>query len=117
MFGDFDGELRDEVAERDVALGIVPMGTGNLVATNLDLPKKLEAAVDVMLNGSRRRIDLGRVRAGLALVAEVRVAAVVAALNRPAVGGGGDPPPVERSHLSPFDRPAPREEHGHSPPF
>ena len=47
-----------------VALGIVPMGTGNLLATNLGVPKRLPDAVEVLLQGSRRQIDVGRVKIG-----------------------------------------------------
>lgn len=49
------------LAESDVALGIVPKGTGNLLAGNLGIPHKLERAVDVVVNGRHRRIDLGQV--------------------------------------------------------
>jgi diacylglycerol kinase (ATP) len=49
------------IAESDVALGIVPMGTGNLLAGNLDIPGQIERAVEVILDGRERRIDLGRV--------------------------------------------------------
>ena len=52
------------LAETPVALGIVPMGTGNLLATNLHIPRDLGEAVKVVLAGDRRRIDLGRVRFG-----------------------------------------------------
>jgi YegS/Rv2252/BmrU family lipid kinase len=57
-------QVVQSIGETEVALGIVPMGTGNLVATNLGLPKELDAAVDVMTAGARRRIDLGRVKIG-----------------------------------------------------
>lgn len=48
------------LAGTQVALGIVPMGTGNLLAGNLGIPRPLDQAVDVLLSGGRRRIDLGR---------------------------------------------------------
>lgn len=48
------------LAETDVALGIVPMGTGNVLAGNLGIPHQVERAGETLLNGSRRRIDLGR---------------------------------------------------------
>jgi YegS/Rv2252/BmrU family lipid kinase len=48
------------LADTQVALGIVPMGTGNLLAGNLGIPRPLDQAVDVLLSGGRRRIDLGR---------------------------------------------------------
>jgi YegS/Rv2252/BmrU family lipid kinase len=52
------------LAETDVALGIVPMGTGNLLAGNLGIPHRYEHAGQVLLNGERKRIDLGRLTSG-----------------------------------------------------
>ena len=49
------------LAETKVALGIVPTGTGNLLAGNLKIPHGPAAAVRVLLTGRRRRIDVGRV--------------------------------------------------------
>jgi YegS/Rv2252/BmrU family lipid kinase len=54
-------QVVNALAETDVALGIIPKGTGNLLAGNLGIPHKLEGAVDVIVTGHRRRIDLGRV--------------------------------------------------------
>ncbi len=45
----------------DVALGFIPGGTGNLLAGNLDIPRNPDRAARVLLEGRRRRIDLGRV--------------------------------------------------------
>lgn len=44
-----------------VALAIVPLGSGNLLARNLNLPRRPEAAMLVATTGIRRRIDLGLV--------------------------------------------------------
>jgi diacylglycerol kinase (ATP) len=52
------------LAGTSLALGIVPMGTGNLLATNLDIPRALPDAVNVLITGGRRQIDVGRVSMG-----------------------------------------------------
>lgn len=41
-------------------VGIIPAGTGNLLATNLGIPADLPEAVEIALHGSPHRIDLGR---------------------------------------------------------
>ncbi len=51
----------DVLAGTDVALGILPAGTGNLLATNLDVPMTVEEAVATALRGERKRIDTGTV--------------------------------------------------------
>jgi diacylglycerol kinase (ATP) len=50
----------DTVAGLPVALAILPAGTANLFATNLGIPKDLEEAVKIGLNGARRQLDVGR---------------------------------------------------------
>jgi diacylglycerol kinase (ATP) len=57
-------QVVQSIAETPVALGIVPMGTGNLLATNLGLPIDAAKAVEVVLAGLQRRIDLGRATVG-----------------------------------------------------
>jgi diacylglycerol kinase (ATP) len=52
------------LAETEVSLGIIPMGTGNLLAGNLRIPRDPERATDVILGAGRRRIDLGRATVG-----------------------------------------------------
>jgi len=49
----------DAVAGKNVDLAIVPAGTANLLANNLRIPIDLRGAVDVGLNGERRRLDVG----------------------------------------------------------
>lgn len=44
----------------DLVLGIVPVGSGNDLARSLGLPLDPEAAVDVVRQGSARRVDVGR---------------------------------------------------------
>jgi diacylglycerol kinase (ATP) len=55
-------------ASHDVALGLVPAGTGNDLARALGVPGEPMAAVDALAAalraGSRRRIDLGRINGG-----------------------------------------------------
>ena len=57
-------QVVQELAETQVALGIVPMGTGNLLAGNLGIPRRPDRAMDILVGGGRRRIDLGRVTVG-----------------------------------------------------
>ena len=41
--------------------GIIPAGTGNLLARNLDIPLYLRSAIDIALNGQDRAIDMVKV--------------------------------------------------------
>ena len=50
----------DVVAGSKVPIGIIPAGTGNLLAHNLGVPIDLAGAVDVAFDGKRRPIDLGK---------------------------------------------------------
>ena len=60
-----DGTLRNVVQAcdgADVAIGIIPIGTGNILARNLRLPLGIEAAIKKALKGSPYEIDLGLAR-------------------------------------------------------
>ena len=50
----------DTLAGSDVAVGIIPAGTANLLASNLGVPEDLAEAVRIALYGRRQRLDLGR---------------------------------------------------------
>ena len=50
----------DVLAGTDATLAIVPAGTANLFASNLGIPKHIDAAVEVGLNGAPRKLDVGR---------------------------------------------------------
>ncbi|HEU5385043.1 MAG TPA: diacylglycerol kinase family protein, partial [Streptosporangiaceae bacterium] len=51
----------DAVAGTDTAVAILPAGTANLLAANLQIPHDLAAAVQTGLYGDRRRLDTGSV--------------------------------------------------------
>lgn len=59
-----DGTVRAVVAGlvgTDTAMAVLPAGTGNLLAVNLGLPMDHAKAIEVAVQGGRRRIDVGRV--------------------------------------------------------
>jgi YegS/Rv2252/BmrU family lipid kinase len=60
-----DGTVREvcaELAGTGIPIGVIPAGTGNLLARNLDIPLYLRAAIDVALTGQDRAIDMVEVR-------------------------------------------------------
>ncbi len=64
VLGGGDGTINlalDALVEVDRPVGILPLGTANDLARSLDIPPKLDRAVDVILAGHLRRIDAGRV--------------------------------------------------------
>jgi YegS/Rv2252/BmrU family lipid kinase len=64
IVGGGDGTLSSVVdlfADRDVVLGLLPLGTANSFARELDLPLALEGAIDVIAQGRVADVDLARV--------------------------------------------------------
>ncbi|HEY3333930.1 MAG TPA: YegS/Rv2252/BmrU family lipid kinase [Candidatus Limnocylindrales bacterium] len=55
-------QVATAIAGSRTALGIIPLGTGNLLAGNLDVPKKPSAAVKTIVGLRRKRIDVGRIK-------------------------------------------------------
>jgi YegS/Rv2252/BmrU family lipid kinase len=56
-----DGTVREvcaELAGTGIPVGIVPAGTGNLLARNLGIPLYIRSAIDVALSGQDQAIDL-----------------------------------------------------------
>lgn len=60
-----DGTIFDVlqgVAESEAAMAVLPLGTGNVLAADLDLPPDAEQAARELLGYEPRRIALGRIR-------------------------------------------------------
>jgi len=51
----------DALVGSDACLAIIPAGTANLFASNIDIPKDIRAAIEVGLHGQRRALDVGRI--------------------------------------------------------
>ncbi|CAN0430886.1 unnamed protein product, partial [Discosporangium mesarthrocarpum] len=54
-------EVISGVVGADIPVGIIPMGTANVLALELGLPRRAEAIADIISNGSSRRLHLARV--------------------------------------------------------
>lgn len=44
-----------------IKLGIIPVGSGNGLASNLNIPKEIEKATEIIRNGNSQTIDVGQV--------------------------------------------------------
>lgn len=54
-------EVASGLVNTDIVLGILPVGSGNGLASNLNIPKDFKKAVDTIKNGSYSAIDVGMV--------------------------------------------------------
>ena len=64
IVGGGDGSLSstvDHFVGQDAVFAVLPLGTANSFARTLGLPLDLDGAIDVIVNGRRKRIDLGRI--------------------------------------------------------
>ncbi|HEY8554571.1 MAG TPA: YegS/Rv2252/BmrU family lipid kinase [Burkholderiales bacterium] len=64
ILGGGDGSVSavvNELAHRDVVLGVLPLGTANSFARTLGIPLAIEGAVETILRGRVANIDLGRI--------------------------------------------------------
>jgi diacylglycerol kinase (ATP) len=93
-----DGTARvvaEILAGESIPMGLLPAGTGNLLARNLGIPpNRLESSLQIALTGRERRIDVGQAELGWGLDDEPRREAflVMAGLGFDAeVMAGADP--------------------------
>ena len=48
------------IVNKNIKLGIIPCGTANLLAEKLKIPKNINQAVNILLNGTEKLIDVGK---------------------------------------------------------
>lgn len=49
------------IADSDITLGLLPLGTGNLLAINLGIPLNIEKSIEIIKAGHSKKIDLGEI--------------------------------------------------------
>lgn len=49
------------IVNKNIRLGIIPCGTANLLAEKLNIPGNIKQAVDLIINGSQKLIDVGKI--------------------------------------------------------
>jgi YegS/Rv2252/BmrU family lipid kinase len=53
--------LANAIMGKDKVLGVLPLGTVNALAKDLNIPLELDAAIDVLATGTQQQIDVGEV--------------------------------------------------------
>lgn len=54
-------EVAAQLVNTDIALGIIPVGSGNGLASNLEISKTVEAAMENIKRGQVKNIDVGKI--------------------------------------------------------
>ncbi len=54
-------EVVSGIVGRKTAIAILPIGSGNDFSKVIGIPKKIDYAIDVIINGTRKSLDLGKV--------------------------------------------------------
>lgn len=67
----------DTKRERNVTLGIIPLGSGNAIRRSLLIPKKIKKALEVIKNGQPKPIDLINVQGRIASFVSIGATAKV----------------------------------------
>jgi len=80
-------EVVGAMAHSGVPIGVLPGGTGNLVASALGVPRNMSSAVRALLNGERRTFDLGRLPDGRYFTFAAGVGVDVAMVQRTSFNG------------------------------
>lgn len=75
-------EVVGALAHSGIPIGVLPGGTGNLVAGVLGIPRNIERAVRALLDGETRALDVGRLPDGRCFTFAAGVGADVAMVER-----------------------------------
>lgn len=54
-------EVAQQLVNTNIVLGIIPIGSGNGLATNLNIPKDINQAIQSIFNFNEIRIDVGKI--------------------------------------------------------
>jgi len=54
-------EIASCLVKKEILLGIIPLGSGNGLASNLSISKNIEKAINIIKKGSIKKIDVGKI--------------------------------------------------------